>query len=228
MKRMTAGLAAGAVLAAATAAQAQGVSVPDYRIELDGEPEIRRVVNNSDTLAYVRLDPVRIENPGTDSRKEISSDRNPREVGLMVSPRAMKLAPGETRTFQATPLGSPDKERVWRIKVRPVVGPRIDGGDNAVVKILQGVNVLAIDRARDPEVDLGSTIEGGVLTVRNDGNASALMTLGEQCAESRCEGLDPFRLHPGTEKEIDLPLDGGSVEYRVSGPNGAETISLIE
>jgi len=111
----------------------------------------------------------------------------------------------------ATPI---DRERVYRITVKPVVGDISEGQSG--LKVLVGYDVLAMVRPGNPVSKISGGREGRTLIVRNEGNSSAELLNGKQCGtvDKSCSALAGKRLYSGAEWRLQLPGDG-PVEYSV-------------
>ncbi|MBT8125604.1 MAG: hypothetical protein KJO81_12310 [Gammaproteobacteria bacterium] len=80
------------------------------------------VENPSSENLYVEITPAVVSEPGTKSEKRITIT-DPRESGLLVTPNKIVVPPGGrklVRLVSLEPLG--EKERVYRVTFKPVVG----------------------------------------------------------------------------------------------------------
>ncbi len=116
--------------------------------------------------------------------------------------RIVKLAyPGDPKQ---------EKERIYRISARPVVGDVTS--EQSGVKILIGYEVLAIVYPSSPMPDLVIERNGLTLTAENRGNTNVLLQEGFQCAtpEQPLEDCSPVRgkrMYPGLKWSVDLEHD---------------------
>lgn len=174
--------------------------------------------NNDPDRAYVSAEPREVLNPGTpsESRRE---DPDPEKVGLLVSPSRMILEPGQRRLLRIAAIAPPsDRERVYRVTVKPVVGELSAQGSG--LKVLIGYDVLVLVRPREISPHVSGSREGDFLTLRNDGNVSIELVDGKRCddAGSACSDLPGARLYAGAEKTVDVKA-GGQVQYKLKvGP----------
>jgi P pilus assembly chaperone PapD len=170
--------------------------------------------NNSGERYFVEITPAEILSPGLPSerRREVP---NPEQLGLLVSPNRMILEPGQHKVIRVAAIVSPvERERVYRVTVKPVVGDIADG--QAGLKILVGYDVLTLVRPSNPIPKIIGEREGRSLIIRNEGNSSAELLNGKQCATpgKSCTPLRGKRLYPGAEWRLELPGDG-PVEFSV-------------
>lgn len=160
--------------------------------------------NNGADILYVAVAPREVIDAGT-SRTSSREDPDPEKLGLLVSPARMVLDPGKRKLLRiAAVTGFLDRERVYRVTVKPVVGKL--SSEKAGLKILLGYEVLVLVRPSAPQVQISGIRLGKSLTLRNTGNASVELTNGEQCDERGkiCQQLPGGRLYAGAEKVISI------------------------
>ena len=193
-------------------------------VELKAGSKLRddiEVWNNSPDRAYVAVEPSEIVNPG--QKTEIrTQQRDPEKRGLLVSPARLILEPGQRKLVRVAVLSpSLERERVYRVTVKPVAGEL--ASDQSGLKILVGYDVLVLARPADPQPRLTAERSGNLLTFRNEGNSSLELVDGRQCpAAGKCIELPGKRLYAGAEWSEQL---GSSlpVEYRVISSGRSET-----
>jgi P pilus assembly chaperone PapD len=155
------------------------------------------VWNNSDERAYVVVDPSEILNPGkADEIRHAEPD--PEKRGLLVSPARMILEPGQRKLVRVAAIGpSQERERVYRVTVKPVAGEL--SSKESGLKLLFGYDVLVLLRPGESRPNVTADRSGSSLTFRNDGNASLELVDGKQCAPSGkdCVDLPGRRLYAG-------------------------------
>jgi len=170
--------------------------------------------NNSDERTYVAIDPSEILNAGR-SNQARHQEADPEKRGLLVSPTRMILEPGQRKNVRIARIGADtDRERVYRVTVKPVVGEL--ASEDSGLKVLVGYDVLVLVRPRSSNPALAASRSGGSLNFRNDGNASLELVDGKQCDAStrRCIELPGKRLYSGAEWS--QPLRSNSpVEYTI-------------
>ena len=176
------------------------------------------VQNPSSENLYVEITPAIVSEPGTENEERIAIT-DPRESGLLVTPNKIVVPPGGrklVRLVSLEPLG--DKERVYRVTFKPVVGDL--ESEQIGIKILIGYEVLLLMQPAAPEPNLVVKRDGKTLSFANKGNTNVLLREGKQCPSSssnsdNCESLRGKRLYPGNSWSIELPLDK-PVEYQMS------------
>lgn len=199
--------------------------VSDLIVELLADAQSRKDVevwNNSKERSYVVVSPAEILNPGRPTEQRVQ-DPDPEKLGLLVSPIRMILEPGQRRVVRIARISpEPDRERIYRITVKPVVGELT--GDQSGLKVLVGYDVLTIVRPANPSPKISGFREGKTLSVRNDGNSSAELIKGRQCnPHGRCVDLPGKRLYSGADWKQELP-GNEPVEYMVK--NGQQLTSI--
>lgn len=177
------------------------------------------VENPSSENLYIEITPTVVEQPGTESEKRVSIT-DPRESGLLVTPNKLVIPPGGrklVRLVSLLPLG--EKERVYRVTFKPVVGDL--EAEQIGVKILVGYEVLVLMQPATPEPNLIATHTGTSLAFENKGNTNVLLREGKQCPDGAakdsedCKRLNGKRLYPGNSWSIDLPFNK-AVDYQMS------------
>lgn len=212
--RLVATAAIAAAFLAPAPARAQLI-LSELVVELDPANGTRHdieVQNNGAEILYVSVGAREVFGSGT---PQISSreEPDPEKLGLLVSPGRMVLDSGKRKLLRVASLAQPsERERVYRVTVKPVVGQL--STESAGLKILLGYEVLVLVRPIAPQVQITGTRAANSLTLRNSGNASVEMMSGKQCDESgkNCQQLPGGRLYAGAEKVISIN-PGRSVAY---------------
>jgi P pilus assembly chaperone PapD len=174
--------------------------------------------NRGADRSFVSVEPREIIAPGTASESS-KRDPDPEELGLLVSPARLVLEPGQRRLIRIAAIAPPsDRERVYRVTVRPVVGQL--SSEASGLKVLVGYDLLVLVRPDNPNPHVAGQRAGDRLLLRNDGNVSVELGNGQRCSESthRCAALPGGRLYVGQEKEVSAPASE-QVRYEVkAGP----------
>jgi len=178
------------------------------------------VANSGPDPAYVEVDPREIVAAGTPTEAS-RADPDPQKLGLLVSPTRLILQPGQRRLIRfATLAATGDRERVYRVTVKPVVGKlsSVQSG----LKLLVGYDMLVLVRPTFPNVSLIGSRSGDQLTIRNDGNVSVELSEGKQCTDPRhCTDLASRRLYAGASWTQSLKGDA-PVDYLEESVAGAD------
>ena len=180
------------------------------------------VRNDGDEQAFVQVEVFEIINPGTPDEKRVQHT-NPKEMGLIVSPAKMALPSGGIKMVRMVNFNSPlDKERIYRVKVVPVVG-ELFAEENGI-KMLVGYELLVMVRPVKSEPLINAQRKGKKLFVTNKGNTNVLMFNGRQCrSETDCnEDLPAKRMYPGNTWEFNLPIDA-PVDFSLQGTDMSNT-----
>jgi P pilus assembly chaperone PapD len=214
-----------AIVGLAVSAHAELV-LSDLVVELHPGKNTRKDIelwNNSDERSYIEITPAEIMDPGraTESRRQ---EPNPERLGLLVSPNRMILEPGQHKVIRVAAIAaSVDRERIYRVTVKPVVGDV--SGEHSGLKVLVGYDVLTIVRPEDPEPKIVGGREGRTVLIRNEGNSSAELLNGKQCSPTggNCAKLPGKRIYAGAEWRLPLESDG-PVEYSVKFGDKISTV----
>lgn len=176
------------------------------------------VSNQGKERAYVVVEPSEIVAAGTPAEQRLR-EKNPEKLGLLVSPGRMILEPGQRKLLRIATIGRPsERERVYRITVKPTVGDV--SADRSGLKLLIGYDVLVLTRPAVAQPRLSGTRSGRTLKIRNDGAFSVELAQGKQCrAKTDCQSLGGKRLYAGAEWQVALPEDGVA-EFAVISPSG--------
>jgi len=214
-----------ALIAALSPAVAQAELVlSELIVELQPAKQARddlEIWNNSPERAYVAIEPREIVDPSLPSQSE-RREADPEKLGLLVSPSRMILEPGARKLVRlATLLPSAERERVYRVTVKPVIGG-VDARDTGL-KILVGYDVLVLVRPNQPIANVTAVRDGRKLRLNNNGNVSVELMSGRQCDSGhvRCTDLPGKRLYPGGSWSVELGSDGPA-EYILRSPGHAD------
>ena len=172
------------------------------------------VWNNGGERIYVVAEPSEIADPGLPDERRVQQ-RDPEQLGLLVSPNRMMLEPGQRRLLRIAALGTRgERDRIWRVVVKPVVG-QVTASQSAL-KILVGYDVLVILRPPKPKGQVVESRQGRHLSLRNLGNTNIELFAGRQCESSGggCHDLPAHRLYAGASWQQELPSDG-PITYNV-------------
>ncbi len=181
---------------------------PNERARADVE-----IWNSGADRAFVAVDPREMIDPGT-TRESSKIDPDPEKLGLLVSPERILLEPGQRRLLRIASLEANDRERVYRVTVKPVVGEL--SSDSSGLKVLVGYDVLVLVRPLEAKPHVSGTRSGSGLTLRNDGNVSVELVDGKACGSSNqaCTELPGGRLYAGAEKTVQITA-GAKIDYKL-------------
>jgi P pilus assembly chaperone PapD len=177
------------------------------------------VENPGSENLYIEITPSVVNQPGTENEKR-ETINDPRESGLLATPNKLVIPPGGrklVRLVSLKPLG--EKERVYRVTFKPVVGDLET--EQIGIKILVGYEVLVLVQPAIPEPNLVAKRDGKKLFFVNEGNTDILLREGKQCPDGvaddseNCDSLPGKRLYPGNSWSVDLPHNK-AVDYQMS------------
>ena len=172
------------------------------------------LVNNGSQRLYVVVEPSEIAAPGTDAEQRIQ-DPDPQVLGLLATPSRLILEPGQRKFVRIAMLKEAgDRDRIYRVTVKPVVGP-VEAPVTGL-KILVGYDVLVIQRPAQPKAVITGARSGEMLSLRNLGDTNAQLFNGKQCdaRKGHCTSLPGSRLYAGATWNVPI-RPGLPVEYLV-------------
>jgi len=207
-------IAASVALLSFGSSASAGIVLSDLIVELQPANQLKddiEVWNDSPDRAYVAVEPREILQPGT-PEEAVRKDPDPEKLGLLVTPTRMVLEPGQRKLLRLATLAPPsDKERIYRVTVKPVAGDL--QAQNSGLKILVGYDVLVLVRPTVSAPVVSGVRSGRILKFTNSGNASVELVDGRQCDSSRqhCVDLPGKRLYAGAswseQLNSDLPVE---------------------
>ena len=218
-----ASLAAATFSIAAAPAQADLI-LSELIVELQPGKKVSddlEVLNNSPERAYVAIEPREILNPSLPSQTT-RQDPDPEKLGLLVSPARMILEPGQRKLIRIANLSATaDREHVYRVTVKPVVGGL--QSESSGLKIVVGYDVLVLVRPAQAIASVTAARVGRALVFKNSGNVSVEVIEGRQCSTGRtnCSELPGKRLYPGSSWTVDLKSDA-PIDYTLKSPGRTE------
>jgi P pilus assembly chaperone PapD len=180
------------------------------------------VLNRSPERSFVTIEPREIVAPGT-SGESSRTDPDPEKLGILVSPERMVLEPGEQRLMRIASLAPGDRERIYRVRVEPVMGKL--SSPSSGLKILVGYDVLVLVRPSELRPHVSGSRSGNALRLVNDGNVSVELLGGRACDSSmrNCRDLPGGRLYAGASRSV--LVDGAAkVQYELKA--GAKFIPV--
>lgn len=166
------------------------------------------IVNAGEDILYVTIEPAEIVDPGGENQRRVTNP-DPRQLGLLVSPKRLVLGPGERKVVRLSLLERPDdRDRIYRVTIKPVIGELV-ARQNAL-KVVVGYDVLVIARPPNARPLLELSRNGQTVEVRNVGNTNALLFNGRQCddAQAECADLPSRRIYAGGAWQFELPASG--------------------
>jgi P pilus assembly chaperone PapD len=212
-------IAAGMVALLPSPARAD-IVLSELVVELQPGKHMREdleVWNDSPERSFVAIEPREIINPGTPTQS-VHQDPDPAKLGLLVGPSRMILEPRQRKLIRIASVSSiSDREHVYRVTVKPVVGGI--QSDDSGLKVLVGYDVLVIVRPAQPLASVSANRNGRSLTFSNSGNVSVELVNGRQCKtdQGQCTELPGKRLYPGASWSVDLQSDSPA-EYTLKSP----------
>lgn len=166
------------------------------------------ITNSGAENLYLETEILLVTAPGTEqeTREQVL---DPEAIELLVTPARMIVPPGARRLLRVVYLGEPPEvDRIYRVNVRPVVGPV--EAEATAVKVIVAYQLLIIIRPEDPQPELVWQREGRQLEFSNRGNSNILLFNGVQCPPTGGDCVDlntARRLYAGNDWSLELPFD---------------------
>lgn len=206
-----------AISSPAKAEFAMSEMIIDFANGAPRQKDIEIVSQGADTQ-YIATETYVVENP-TEPNEKRTLVSDPQQSGLMITPGKMVLSPGARKLMRFLLIGTPpiDKDKIYRIVVKPVIQGVEEQKQRMALKLLVGYEALVIARPADAKIDLVAERKGNSLTITNKGNTNANLQFGEQCdaTGSKCEEVNVARIYAGQTWSTSLPHVDGTVKYRV-------------
>lgn len=189
---------------------------------IDADAKTRRadiVISNSGQQAVgVDIDVFRIAFPGLATEQRYTLD-NPRELGVLATPRQFELEPGEERKVRISLLRPPEAEdAIYRLRVAPrALSQSTSASPGKLINISLSYDLLLIRRPITPVSTLAAERRERRLAVSNLGNSNFLLFDGQQCDNQgeNCKMLGAKRIYAGATHEFELPYDSSPVRFIV-------------
>lgn len=171
------------------------------------------VWNNGSERSFVAVEPREIVAPGTPG-EAARLDPDPEKLGLLVSPARMILEPGQRKLLRIASLAADQREHVYRVTVKPVVGTL--SADQSGLKLLVGYDALVIVRPSEMRMRVSGSRSADLLVLHNDGNVSVELIDGKACDATgkACKPIPGGRLYANAEMKVNVP-PGLRVGYQV-------------
>lgn len=166
------------------------------------------VVTNPDKEnLYLQTEVYKVVNPGTEKEERIRIT-DPNEIKLLATPGKAIIPPNGRKTVRLVSLETPkDKELVYRVTFRPVVGDL--EAKKTAIKLLVAYQALVFVRPQNPEYKVASKVSNGKMTFTNSGNINVVLRNGKYCASSKVESCtdlsDGTRIYAGESWDMPLP-----------------------
>lgn len=193
------------------------ISVSEMTVDIGPNQPLHDLVvgNPSDQTAYVEVEVIQINDPGGPNQTFVKGT-NPGETGLLTTPNRLILKAGERAVVRIAPVKrDPDRDRVYWVRVKPVVGQL--EAQQSVIRVLFGYDVLVIVRPPDPKPSFTVKRDGRTITATNTGNTMVELGYGQQCDAdgTNCVSAPGKRLYAGLTWSAELPRDA-PVVYTVT------------
>lgn len=175
------------------------------------------LISKDKAVQYITTETYLVENP-TEPNEKRTLMSDPTKSGLMITPNKLALAPEARKLVRFLLLTPPsDKERIYRVAVKPVIQGVDEQKQRVALKVLVGYEMLVIVRPINAHIDVVGERKGNTLTLTNKGNTNAYLHTGEQCdsAGANCKRLKVARIYAGQAWTTTLPYMDGAAKFQV-------------
>ncbi|MGI2026933.1 fimbrial biogenesis chaperone [Endozoicomonas acroporae] len=191
------------------------------------------VVSNPDKEnLYLQTEVYNVINPGTEQEERIRVT-DPNDIKLLATPGKAIIPPNGRKTVRLVSLETPkDKELVYRVTFRPVVGDL--EAKKTAIKLLVAYQALVFVRPQNPDYKVDGKLDNGKMTFTNSGNINVVLRNGKYCtsnAKESCTDLsDGTRIYAGESWEMPLPEGAakgkGFIQYGLFDGEFEETLKF--
>lgn len=174
------------------------------------------IKNEGSKKAYVMMSAKKLLNIG-DPTPKYYSNKNPKLLGLLVSPMKLVLKPGQTRKVRVTDLTKPEARKngdvFYKVFASQVAPPKKKGKESSGVGMKVEFNIntefYVISRANPMKPNLSTNITDGRINMHNEGNTTMQMDFITQCDKTKttCKSFGNAILYPGKKVSIKLLSD---------------------
>lgn len=207
------------------------MSLDKIILYLQDKPNSREdiVVTNPDQeTLYLQTEIYRVDNPGRPDEKRVRVV-DPKDFKLLVSPSKAIIPAGEQKRFRLMSLEQNlEKEKVYRVTFRPVVGDI--KSDQTALKILVAYQALVFVQPQSGTYQLSlSKATKDKLSIANTGNVNVEVSGMQYCpASGQCKSIEQGgRVYGGAELAVDGDFSsGGYLEFFARNGKESEKIRL--
>lgn len=175
------------------------------------------ILSHSKETQYIATETYIVENANSENEKR-TLVKDPTKSGLMITPNKMVLSAGARKTMRFLLLEPPsDKEKIYRVAVKPVIQGVEAPGKGLALKVLVGYEALVIVRPVNAKIELAVERKGNSITITNNGNTNANIQSGRQCDAigEDCKPINVGRIYAGQTWTTTLPFMDREVKLQV-------------
>ncbi|WP_372780813.1 molecular chaperone [Litorivivens sp.] len=188
------------------------------------------VYNRGDSTQSVQIEVYKVLFPGQPEEQRVTLS-NPREMGMIATPRQFDVEPQGRRKVRLSFLGIPeDTDAIYRVVVKPrqIATPK-DDQKAPIVSIVFNYEVLAVYRPPSPVSALEFSHTNNGLTFTNTGNSNFLLYVGRECRSKQapdCKVLPTKRIYAGASHTYMIDDDTRHVSFLVKDHQEPRAITL--
>ncbi|MBB3046650.1 P pilus assembly chaperone PapD [Litorivivens lipolytica] len=187
------------------------------------------VLNQGSTDSEVSIELYRVLNPGLPNEERVSPE-NPRDMGLLATPRQFTLAAGERRKVRLSFLHLPtETDAIYRILVKPSAN-KGTSSKASQISVVFNYELLLILRPPSKEARYLVSSTDQALTFTHTGNSNFLLYAGRECPnesnEEQCQPIPAKRLYAGASHSFPLQPDTRYVNFLYKDDGEARLIEF--
>ncbi|WP_312626465.1 hypothetical protein [Scandinavium sp.] len=219
MLRVTALICLMSITWAANSAPVLNVGAMYEIVDGDRSTQLKRVRNNGDSTAFVRVE-VREVTYSPDGKKQETridaQDAAKSNIdGLIFTPGRMIIPAKGMQSGRLVVTGNRDRERYYRVRFIPVMPKdknefgqsqkefdEYSAKVNAGISVLTGYGVMVIVHPKNPQYKTVFETQGNKIIVHNKGNSSVSLEDIKQCKSEKCSDPVYTIVRPGSRYEL--------------------------
>lgn len=187
------------------------------------------VLNQGTTDSEVSIELYQVLNPGLPNEERVSPE-NPREMGLLATPRQFTLAAGERRKVRVSFLQLPkETDAIYRILVKPSAD-KSEPSKARQISVVFNYELLLIHRPPSKKARYQVSSTDQELTFTHTGNSNFLLYAGRECpddsSEEQCKPIPAKRLYAGAKHSFSLAPDTRYVNFLYKDDGEARLIEF--
>ncbi len=200
-------------------ATASQIRLDNHDVVFNNNEKTKKVVTvyNIDpkTPAYVDIVVNEVLEPSLVTKSPMKKYDTPKESGLFVSPGKMAIIEGvKSETLSIININQKlDKERVYRIDVRPVISG-FEKKANMSVKVLMAYDIVVHVQPDNPYIAYDYLFDDNKLMLKNTGNARFYLSNGKACNQAdECTDMPKGYVYSDYTSQLSVANDTTYVSY---------------
>jgi P pilus assembly chaperone PapD len=191
------------------------LAVSTHHLDLVGSKsqDFITVKNHGGATGYVKMQVHQIQY--TNHVRQRIAKKDPRELGLLVTPSKLILKPGQSRKVRIKRLAKGNQsDLIYEVNAVPVDPPgKTEGKIGMSISITMVTFTRVVLRPDQLKPDVKTQRDGKIVRFENQGNTTVLIKRLQQCVKEPCEKLYGFYLLPGMQRQVHLTDASNPLTY---------------